>query len=94
MYVLLAKVFFTAPSAEHDPLFYRHLAARIRARFRVCVQIYADGEHAVLALTGMALQADTLHRLNEQICALCEREGLGRVAAGDKPLIAHLDSLI
>ena len=101
MYVLIAKIPFDIDGVElgrgksqpHEARFYRHLAAKLRAQQRVCAYIYHDVEEVVLAVTALAPQRDTLLHVCEQICALCEREGLGRVAADVKPLIAHIDSL-
>ena len=97
MYVLVAKIPVDLEgaelSAEHDERFYRHLGAKIRARYRVCAHIYRDGEQVALVVTALARHRDVLSQLCEQICALCEREGLGRVAVGEAPLIAHIDSL-
>lgn len=93
MYVLVAKISFDLEGAEHDVRFYKQLAAKIRQRYPVCARIYGDEEQVVLVLTSLALHPDPLRHLCEKICALCEREGLGRVAASDAPLIAHIDSL-
>ena len=93
MYVLIAKIPVELEGAEHDERFYRHLGAKIRARYRVCAYIYREGELVMLAVTALARHRDVLLQLCEQICALCEREGLGRVAVDDAPLIAHIDSL-
>ena len=100
MYVLVTKIPFDLggwrekeAGAVHDERFYRHLAAKLRQRQRVCAYIYGEGEQAVLALTALAPRRDALMQLCEQICAWCEREGLGRVAAEVEPLIASIDSL-
>ncbi len=93
MYVLVAKIPVDIEGAEHDERFYRHLGAKIRARYRVCAYIYSEEERVALVVTALARRLDVLPQLCEQICALCEREGLGRVAVGDAPLIAHIDSL-
>lgn len=93
MYVLVAKIFFDLEGVEHDAVFYRRLAAKIRGRHRVCVQIYGEDAHAVLALTSLSALPNNLHQLYEQVVALCEREGLGRIHAGAKPLITAIDRL-
>ena len=93
MYVLITKVPFDLEGAAHDERFYRHLAAKLRQRQRVCAYIYGEGEQAMLALPALATRRDTLLQLYERVCVLCEREGLGRVAAEVEPLIAHIDRL-
>lgn len=105
MYVLVAKILFafegvkqesgkkSVKPASGDERFYRHLAAKIRSHQRVCAYIYDDAEQVVLAVTALAPRRDTLLRVYEQICVLCEREGLGRVVTDDEPLIAHIDSM-
>ena len=94
MYVLIAKIFFNLGGMEHDEVLYRRLGAKIRARHRVCVQVYGEGEQAVLAVTALAPRPETLQWLCEKLGALCEREGLGRVVAGDEPSVSHIDSLL
>ena len=94
MYVLVAKIFFSLGGMEHDEVLYRRLGAKLRARHRVCAQVYGEGEQAVLAVTALAPQPETLRWLCEKLSALCEREGLGRVVAGDEPSVCHIDSLL
>ena len=85
MYVLIAKIPFDIDGIElgsgknqpHAARFYRHLAAKIRANQRVCAHIYHDAEQVVLALAALAPRRDLLLHVCEQVCALCEREGLG-----------------
>ena len=93
MYVLIAKIPFNLEGAEHDVRFYRRLAAKIRQRHPVCAYIYGDEEQVVLAITALAPHPDSLRHWCEKIFALCEREGLGRVAVSGAPLIAHIDRL-
>ena len=96
MYVLIAKILFTAEpqaSERREAHFYRQLAAKLRTQQRLCASIYREEGQVVLALTALASHPDRLRTLCEQASALCEREGLGRVIAAGKPLIAHIDRL-
>ena len=93
MYVLIAKILFDPDAMSSDRHFYRQLAAKVRTRQRACARIYDEDEQIVLTLTALAPRPESLRDLCEQACALCEREGLGRVVTTGKPLIVHIDRL-
>ncbi|MEI6398609.1 MAG: hypothetical protein WCO71_07560 [Pseudomonadota bacterium] len=97
MYFAVVKITFEsengAPAPDRKDM--SALIEKLRARFRITVMAYSNGQEdgeTAIAYTSLAMSEESLGKQLDAISAFCEETGIGRI--GDEAvLMDHIDSI-